>query len=94
MRNLDYWKQSLANVLEKEEITEKLVEQIIGIYEMEYEYTEFESHKQSGFIDNSLDKKIKELENKIRIYENTLCKIYKADYVTIVGNRVEWERRI
>ena len=47
MKNRNYWKQSLENVLEKEDVTDKLVEKIIGISEMEYEYTEFESHKPS-----------------------------------------------
>lgn len=92
MKNLEYWRASLANVLEKEEITDKLVEQLIGIYEMEYEYTEYESHKPSLDETNPLDIKLKELENKIRVYENALCKIYKAESVRVVGERVEWER--
>lgn len=94
MKNINYWKQSLENVLEKEEVTDKLVEKIIGISEMEYEYTEFESHKPSGNEINPLYSKIKELENKIRVYENALCKIHKADFVQVVGDRVEWERRM
>lgn len=94
MKNRNYWKQSLENVLEKEDVTDKLVEKIIGISEMEYEYTEFENHKQSKTDRNPLDNKIKELENKIRVYENALCKIHKADFVQVVGERVEWERRM
>ena len=93
MKNRNYWKQSLENVLEKEDVTDKLVEKIIGISEMEYEYTEFESHKSIEIDINPLDNKIKELENKIRVYENALCKIHKADFVQVVGERVEWERR-
>ena len=93
MKNINYWKTSLENVLEKEDVTDKLVEKIIGISEMEYEYTEFETHKPSGIDTNPLDSKIKELENKIRVYENALCKIHKADFVQVVGERVEWERR-
>ena len=94
MKNRNYWKQSLENVLEKEDVTDKLVEKIIGVSEMEYEYTEFESHKPSGIDVNPLDNKIKELENKIRVYENALCKSHKADFVRVVGDRVEWERRM
>ena len=93
MKNRNYWKTSLENVLEKEDVTDKLVEKVIGISEMEYEYTEFENHKQSKTDMNPLDNKIKELENKIRVYENALCKIHKADFVKVVGDRVEWERR-
>jgi hypothetical protein len=94
MKNLEYWKTSLENVLEKEDVTYKLVEKIIGISEMEYEYTEFESHKPNRIEINPLNNKIKELENKIRVYENALCKIHKADFVRVVGERVEWERRM
>ena len=94
MKNRNYWKTNLENVLEKEDVTDKLVEKIIGISEMEYEYTEFESHNPSAIEINPLDNKIKELENKIRVYENALCKIHKADFVRVVGDRVEWERRM
>lgn len=93
MKSINYWKTSLENVLEKEDVTDKLVEKIIGISEIEYEYTEFENHKKSKSDNNSLYNKIKELENKIRVYENALCKIHKADFVQVVGERVEWERR-
>lgn len=94
MKNLEYWKTSLSNVLEKEDVTNELVEKIIGISEMEFEYVEFQSHKPNGIEINPLDKKIKELENKVRVYENALCKIHKADFVRVVGERVEWERRM
>lgn len=94
MKNREYWKTSLENVLEEEHVTDKLVETIIAISEMEYEYTSFESHKPSKKDANPLDNKVKELENKIRIYENALCEIHKADYVRIVGEKVEWERRM
>ena len=94
MKNKEYWRDSLSNVLEKEIVTDRLIEKIIGISEMEYEYTAFESHKPSTKEINPLSNKIKELENKIRVYENALCKIHKSDFVQVVGDRVEWERRI
>jgi hypothetical protein len=92
MKNLEYWKQSLENVLQDEIITDDLVEKIISISEMEYEYTEFESNKSNESEFNPLENKIKELENKVRIYEIALCDINKADYVHIIGERVEWVR--
>lgn len=92
MKNKEYWKQSLENVLQDEVVTDELVEKIISISEMEYEYTEFESIKTSNNSANPLDNKIKELENKVRIYESALCNIHKADYVHIIGERVEWVR--
>ena len=91
MKDRNYLRQSLENILEKEIITNELVDKIIGIFEMEYEYTEFESTKSNNTNKESIEK-IKELENKIRVYENALCKIHNADFVRVVGDRVEWER--
>jgi len=92
MKNKEYWVQCLGEVLPNQILTEREVENIMNISEMEYEYTGFESHKPSGVDSNPLDSKIKELENKIRIYENALCKVHKADFVNIVGDKVEWTK--
>ena len=88
MKNLEYWKVSLSNVLEKENITDKLVEKIIGISEMEYEYTEFESHKPSVKEVNPLSSRVKDLEREIRIFQDYICKIKKVDSACINNGRV------
>ncbi len=88
MKNLEYWKQSLCNVLEKEDVTDKLVEKIIGISEMEYEYTEFESHKPSHDEINPLSKKLKSLEDEIRILEEYIAKVKKVDSACVINGRV------
>lgn len=92
MSNFDYWKQSLENVLEKENITDSLVKNIISISEMEYEYTQHESVKNENPKDDNAIK-IKKLEDEIRIYKQSLCAVLGVDSVDIVGGRVEWYKR-
>ena len=91
MNSKEYWRHSLEEVL-SEPVTDELVDRVMSIAEMEYEYTQSESMRKSKEDPNQL--KIKELEKKIRIYENALCVVHKADSVDIVGGRVEWFRRI
>lgn len=88
MKNREYWKTSLCNVLEKEDVTDKLVEKIIGISEMEYEYTEFESHKPSEIDINPLEKTLKKLENDIIILSNYIASVKKVDSVSVENGRV------
>ena len=92
MENKEYWKDSLSNVLEKEEITDILVEKIIGISEMEYEYTEFESHK-PGKEDNPLKHEVKSLEKQIQIYKDFIAKKFKVDFVNIEYGEVRLSER-
>lgn len=92
MKNLKYWKSSLANVLVSEDITDKLVNDIINISEMEYEYTEHEAHK--GEIENPLQNKLNQLQKEIEIYKNHICRTQKVDSVGIEYNGVRYYNKL
>lgn len=93
MKNKEYWKQSLENVLEVEDITDSLVQKIISISEMEYEYTSHESHK---FVEtvNPLSKKVKELESQIEIYERFIAYNFKVSSVGIQSGQVKFYNKL
>jgi len=88
MKNREYWKTSLCNVLEKEDVTDKLVEKIISISEMEYEYTEHQAHSPSKNEINPLEKTLKKLENDIIILSNYIASVKKVDSVSVENGRV------
>ena len=94
MKNRKYWKTSLENVLEKENVTDELVEKIIGIFEMEYEYTEFESHKPSTKETNPLTQKVKSLEKEIRILQNYIEKDKKVDSVYVINEKIDFHSKL
>lgn len=94
MKNREYWKTSLENVLEKEDVTDKLVEKIIGISEMEYEYTEFESHKPSKEETNPLTQKVKSLEKEIRILQDYIAKDKKVDSVSVINGQIDFHSKL
>jgi len=86
MKNFEYWKESLGEVLTGRLLTTKEVKDIMSVSEMEYEYTEHESHAisepKTRYIETGLEK-----EN--RILKDYIAKIKKADSVNVVGNEVE-----
>ena len=93
MKNLNYWKQSLENVLEKEIVTDDLAFKIMRISEMEFEYTESESVKLKTENYNPLDEKVKKLEHDIRVLSDNLSKVLGVDSVEVIGEKVEWFKR-
>ena len=93
MKNLNYWKQSLENVLENEIVTDDLALKIMRISEMEFEYTESESVKLKTENYNPLDEKVKKLEHDIRVLSDNLSKVLGVDSVEVIGEKVEWFKR-
>ena len=88
MKNIEYWRDSLSNVLEKEIVTDRLIEKIIGISEMEYEYTSFESHRPSTKETNPLEKTVSRLEKENRVLSEYIAKLKGVDCVSVEDNRV------
>jgi len=93
MKNLEYWRTSLENVLEKEEITDKLIEKLIGISEMEYEYTEFESHKPVEYV-NPLQQKLDTIEKDNEILKKFIEKQNEVDTVSIENGEVKFYNKL
>ena len=77
MRSKDYWKQSLSEVLP--EVTDKIVEDIMNIAEMEYEYTNSPSPKKEIKDGSGVTALIKENETLKREF----AKKCKADWVIV-----------
>jgi len=86
MKNFEYWKESLGQALSDRILTTKEVKDIMSISEMEYEYTEHESHAISEpkvrFVENGVEK-----EN--RILKDYIAKIKRVDSVNVIGDQVE-----
>ena len=86
MKNFEYWKESLGEVLPDRLLTTKEVKDIMNISEMEYEYTTHESHTMSEPKLRSVESP---LEKENRILKDYISKIKKVDSVNVVGNEVE-----
>lgn len=86
MKNFEYWKESLGEVLPDRILTDREISNIMSISAMEYEYTEHESHTisepKTRYVENGLEK-----EN--RILKDYIATIKKADSVNVVGNEVQ-----
>jgi len=93
MKNIEYWRESLENVLEKEEITDKLIEKLIGISEMEYEYTQFESHKPTEYV-NPLQKELNRLKNENVILKSFIEKQNSIDTVSIDNGEIKFYSKL
>lgn len=93
MGNKEYWKQSLENILELEEVTNTLVEKIMGVAEMEYEYTEFSAHK-SASTENPLQRKFNSIEKEIEIYREFICSKFNVDSVSVTRGKVEFYNKL
>jgi hypothetical protein len=90
MKNFEYWKICLNEVLES--VTDEQVEKIMLISEMEYEATgQSEAHKESTI--NPLSNEVEKLNKEIGVLKAVLCKQMKVDSVDVVGNGVEWFKR-
>ena len=86
MKNFEYWKESLGEVLPDRLLTTKEVKDIMSVSEMEYEYTEHESHALSEPKIRHIET---ELEKENRVLKDYIAKIKKVDSVNVVGNEVE-----
>lgn len=88
MKSKNYWRESLGNVLPNQILSEKEIDDIMAISEMEYEYTEHQAHSPSKNEINPLEKTLKKLENDIRILSNYIAEVKKVDSVTVENGRV------
>lgn len=94
MKNRKYWEESLGNALPKQLLSEKEIDDIMAISEMEYEYTEHQAHIPSKEEINPTQNKLFELESKIRIYEDYISKLKKVDSVTIEKGEVKFYSKL
>ena len=88
MKNRNYWVESLGNVLPNQILSEKEVDDIMSISEMEYEYTEHQAHSPSKNDINPLEKTVKKLENDIMILTNYIARLKKVDSADVENGRV------
>lgn len=88
MKSKNYWRESLSNVLPNQILSEKEIDDIMAISEMEYEYTEHQAHSPSKNEINPLEKTLKKLENDIRILSNYIAEVKKVDSVTVENGSV------
>lgn len=88
MKNKEYWRISLEEVLGIQ-VTDKIVEDVISISEMEYETTGgFEQHQDTPEKDE-----INELKNTIRILKFHLLKITGYESLEIIGESIDFFKR-
>lgn len=88
MKSKNYWRESLGNALPNQILSEKEIDDIMAISEMEYEYTEHQAHSPSKNDINPLEKTLKKLENDIRILCNYIAVDKKVDSVSVENGRV------
>ena len=81
MKNKEYWKNCLNEVLPNVNLTEKEIENIISISEMEYEYCSSESSKKSSI--STERKEIINLKKDLELLKETICIIKKCESVII-----------
>ena len=94
MKSKNYWRESLGNALPNQILSEKEVDDIMAISEMEYEYTEHQAHSPSKNEINPLEKTVKKLENDIRILANYIAEFKKVDSVNVENGSVAFYSKL
>lgn len=89
MKSKNYWRESLGNALPNQILSEKEIDDIMAVSEMEYEYTEHQAHSPSKKETNPLEKTVKKLENDIIILANYIAELKKVDSVSVENGSIK-----